>query len=76
VESGKPKELRPNRTAEDFGEEGRYRVAHLLLHGSPATKDDDIVRERLDTAELAHAQAAVGPMERTDRGPGLRLDRP
>jgi hypothetical protein len=56
-------------------EEGRNRVADLVLDGLAAPDELKIVREREEPAELGHPETAILPMERTHIRPRLGLDR-
>ena len=66
----------PDRTTHNLREERWNRIPELLL-GGPAPADNvDVVRERLQPAELTDTEASIRPVERSDRRTGLRLDRP
>src|SRR5690606_22994415 len=71
-----PQKLPADGPRQHLGQQRGDGIADLPLPRGAVTVDLHVVRERLDAAEFANAEAAVLPMERSDGRTRLGLHRP
>jgi hypothetical protein len=69
-------ELRTDGAGQYLSQQRGDSISDLPLGRDTFALNFDIVRERLQAAELANAEAPISPMERANGGSGLGLDRP